>query len=88
MAAPKIGDKVRHKWSGFVGWVHGTSQFITGCDRLLVNPRSMDKDGKVREGEWFDVQTLELVDEQEAPANAKGGGPDNMPSERQDDSRR
>ena len=48
----------------------------------------MDKDGKVREGEWFDVQTLELVDEQEAPVNAKGGGPDNMPSERRDDTKR
>ena len=78
----KIGDKVHHKYSDYVGWVHGEAKFITGCDRVLVNPRALDKAGKVREGEWFDVETVEVIAEQPTPPNNGGGGPDNMPPER------
>lgn len=76
MAKFKIGDKVKHMYSGYTGWVHGMASYITGCDRVLINQRKVGKDGKVPEGEWFDDLTLELVHAVKiATPKALRGGP-------------
>lgn len=54
------GDKVRDQLSGFEGVISGRADYITGCNQYLVS-QPVDKDGKHREGRWFDEQRLELV---------------------------
>lgn len=70
-----LGDKVRDRFTGFVGHVHAIAKYITGCDRVLVNPRKLDDKGAPVEGTWFDDSQLELLDSQPAPAGKPVGGP-------------
>lgn len=57
---PALGDEVRHKITGFIGIVTSHSKHLSGCDRLWVEPRVGD-DGKARDGQWADIDMLEIV---------------------------
>lgn len=70
-----LGDKVRDTFTGFTGHVHAVAKYITGCDRVLVNPRKLDEKGAPVEGTWFDDATLELVAVEAAPPKKHTGGP-------------
>ena len=59
----ELGDKVKDKVSGFSGIVVAITQYLTGCDRALVDA-GCDKDGKMREAENIDVLTLRIVKKQ------------------------
>jgi hypothetical protein len=67
MGRINLGDKVKDTYSGFTGWVHGVSHFITGCDQVCVNPRSLDEKGAPRDGVWFDETRLEVLEAVAAP---------------------
>lgn len=54
------GRKVRDRITGFTGTVTGVLFYLSGCNQALVAPE-MDKDGKVPDPNWFDVQRLEIV---------------------------
>ena len=80
--AIKLGSKVRDNLTGFTGIATGRSEFQYGCARVLIEPQEL-KDGKPVEGQWFDEQRVELV-QQKAPvvsaaSSAKTGGPQNDP---------
>jgi len=79
MYRPKLGEKARHKISGFEGIVTGHAEYLTGCDRYQLLPEGVDKDGKPREAEWFDDSTLEGV-----AKTKKNGGPSSNPPQRAD----
>jgi hypothetical protein len=70
----KIGDKVRDRLSGLVGYVHGKAEYITGCNQVLVNPRTV-KDDKPVDGTWIDDSRIELVESLSTPETHDRGGP-------------
>lgn len=59
-----MGDEVRDTLSGYQGIAAGITRFLTGCDQILINPVGMDKEGKLRESHYFDVERVEVVKEQ------------------------
>ena len=78
----ELGCTVRDRISGFQGVVTARTEYLTGCDRLCVAARELDKDGKVRDQYWFDEITVERVGDGvlafDAPSrDAKPGGGSN-----------
>jgi hypothetical protein len=57
----ELGDLVKDKVTGFTGIVSAYSRFLSGCDRVSVQPRDL-KDGGVRMTEAFDILQLEIVE--------------------------
>ena len=56
----RLGLEVKDKITGFTGIVTARINYLTGCDRYAVTP-PVDKDGKVRDGEWFDEGRLMIL---------------------------
>jgi hypothetical protein len=77
----QLGDLVEDKVTGFTGIVVAETKWLNGCFRLTVQPRGLDKDGKVFQTEGFDIEQL-IVREVGAldpkPKERKTNGP--MPS--------
>ena len=72
----KLGDKVKDSISGFEGIVTGRAEYLYGCVRVLVQPESLQDDGKLAEDTWIDEQRLDEY------SKAKVGGPQNDPPRR------
>lgn len=60
-----LGFTFQDKITGFRGVCTGQVQYISGCNQLLLVPKS--EGGKSPDGSWYDVQRCEQVDEAEAP---------------------
>ena len=58
-----LGHRAKDRITGFVGVVVGIVDYISGCNQALLVP-PVDPDGKLRTGEWFDVQRLELLQDE------------------------
>jgi hypothetical protein len=58
---PALGDRVRHRVTGFEGIVTSHATHLTGCDRLWIEPR-VGADGKTIEGHWADIDMVEIVE--------------------------
>ncbi len=58
---PSLGDRVRCKISGFTGIATTHATHLAGCDRLWVLP-AVGEDGKAVDGQWLDIDMLEIVD--------------------------
>ena len=58
---PRIGCTGRDKVTGFTGLIMGVTQYLTGCSNILLTPTELDKEGKRREGEWFDELRVEVL---------------------------
>ena len=73
----KLGDKVHDTITDFKGIAIARCVYLNGCIRVEVQPKKLDKDGKIRESIWIDESQLEEVeaDEGETP----NGGPQNIP---------
>lgn len=69
-----LGDKVRDTFTGFVGFIHGSAAYITGCNQHVVNARTVEG-GKPSEGHWLDDMRLELVEAAAPVAAVETGGP-------------
>lgn len=54
-----LGHTVTDRITGFRGIVTGVVEYISGCNQALVGP-PVDKDGKIPDSQWFDVQRLEI----------------------------
>lgn len=54
-----LGLRVKDKVTGFRGVVATIGFDLYGCVQAIVNP-GLDKDGKLGEGAWFDVNRLEV----------------------------
>ncbi len=57
---PALGDELRHKITGFTGIATTYAKHLTGCDRLWLEPR-VDATGKAMDGQWADIDMLEIV---------------------------
>lgn len=70
----KLGGKGRDRITGFSGVITAECIYISGCDQLCLQP-PVDKDGKIPDGKWFDVQRIEALDDPAIVlANAKTPG--------------
>ncbi|WP_369913935.1 hypothetical protein AB8810_12975 [Xanthomonas sp. NCPPB 3005] len=54
-----LGSTVTDRITGFNGVAVGHVEYLTGCNQTLVVPR-VDSEGKLREGQWFDDQRLQV----------------------------
>lgn len=61
MTEIKIGDVAKDELTGFEGLVIGRSRYLSNCDRLTLQPRSLDKDGKPQATNSFDITHCALV---------------------------
>ena len=70
------GQTVKSNVSGFVGVITSRADHLNGCNRYFVSP-SVDKDGKLPDGYWFDEAELEVIEEPkvERKNNDRGGFP-------------
>lgn len=55
-----LGLKVRDRVTGFEGVVASVCYDLYGCIQAVVSPAV--KDGELKDGRWFDVKRLEVLD--------------------------
>ena len=70
-----LGDRVRDILTGFTGIVTGRVSYLTGCDQVLLLPRSSDET-KMNDAQWFDIERVQLVDKGAVALAAAPGGMD------------
>jgi len=58
--AVELGDKVKDSVTGFTGVAIGRTQWLYGCDRIIVQP-PVGKDGKLGETGQFDEPSLVVI---------------------------
>ena len=56
----KLGNKVRDKVTGFEGIATARIEYINKCVQFCVKPK-VKEDGKMPDGEYIDVDELEIV---------------------------
>ena len=56
-----LGAPYVDKITKFEGVATGRCVYLSGCTQVLLSP-TIDKDGKLRDGVWFDEQRLERQD--------------------------
>ncbi len=80
----QLGDKVKDRVTGFIGIAVARTKWITGCDRIGVQPIGMNEKGEPFDSCAFDEPMLDIVKavavkperaETKRKANAKTGGP-------------
>ena len=57
----QLGDRVKDPVSGAVGIAVSTTVYLHGCIRIGVQPEKTDKDGKLRDPQYFDQSQLVVV---------------------------
>ena len=55
-----MGYKFKDKVTGFSGIVVSVSFDLYGCVQYFINP-GLDKDGKLKDGFWFDPSRLAIL---------------------------
>ena len=70
----ELGKKVKDKVTGFTGIATSRIEYLNGCVQYCVKPK-VDKDGKSRDGEWFDDAQLEVIGDGIAIKKDPDGGP-------------
>jgi hypothetical protein len=85
MEEVELGDEVECKVTGFKGIANGKAQYMTGCERISVQPR-VTKDGKHPDGMWIDKAALKILKKGKVKVNTvrenNGNGRFGGPSER------
>lgn len=61
-----LGRKGTDKITGFHGVISSVGFDLYGCVVCILTPPT-DKDEKIRDGHWFDVQRIEVSDERVMP---------------------
>lgn len=81
----ELGDTVRHRISGFTGTAIGRTIWISGCDRITVQPK-VDKQGKMQENSSFDEPEMDIIKKakRKVPSPRKTGGPHSVATKRED----
>lgn len=78
----KLGSRVRDTLTGFEGYATAYVIHLYGCARIAIQP-DLDKDGKMVDAEWIDIQRVEVVEAKVAevknPKAAVSGGPQKDP---------
>lgn len=75
-----LGDTARDTVTGFEGVVIARCKYLTIDDRLVLQPKTLDKDGQPQKSHGFDVVHLELVSKLNPPApkETRGGPMDDV----------
>jgi len=77
----ELGDLVKDKITGFEGVVTGYTKWLTGCDRVVVQPRQLGDSGHLRMTESFDISQIDVIEKnviklnQRTKEEKKSGGP-------------
>ena len=71
----ELGDHVKDRLTGFEGIVTARTEWLYGCIRVAVLNQELNKDGKVREAEWFDEAQVERIKAVVDPVTKITGGP-------------
>ena len=58
-----LGKTAKDKVTGFSGVVSSVSFDLYGCVQVVLSP-PIDKEGKLVEGRWFDINRIDIVNEQ------------------------
>lgn len=69
----KLGNKVKCKITGLTGIATARIEYINGCIQFCVKPK-VDKNNKIIEGEYIDIDELEFVNEGIAIRKRTSGG--------------
>lgn len=64
----ELGDVVKDRVTGFKGVVVGITRWLYGCDRAIVQPEGINKEGKTYENQSFDAPQLEVVTKKKVTA--------------------
>lgn len=64
-----LGLKVKDRVTGHEGVVTSIGFDLYGCIQAIVNPGA-DKEGKLRDSNWFDVNRLEVLEKEPVPGSA------------------
>lgn len=80
----ELGDEVRDLVTGFKGIAVGRTTWLYGCDRISVQPKGVNKEGKTYDNQGFDEPQLEIVKKakssiKDKPENHTTGGPRSEP---------
>lgn len=81
MSKINLGDVARDTITEFEGTVVARTQWLTGCDRITLQPK-VKKDGSVPESITFDEPTCELVKSNQPVPKRTTGGPQPEPVKR------
>lgn len=77
-----LGTKAKDRISGFQGVITAHSEYLNGSVRYTIEADTLDKDGKVRDGETFDELMLDPIEtpkEERVNPGRKGGPAPNPP---------
>lgn len=61
MSKINLGDKVKDSVTGFTGIAIGRTTWLHGCDRIIVQPDGLTKEGKMFENGSFDEPQLIVI---------------------------
>lgn len=82
MSRIELGDLVKDTVTGFQGVAIGRTEWLHGCERIIVQPK-VGKDGKLGENGQFDEPQLDVVKAKvSAKGNPKKGGFSMMATQR------
>lgn len=70
MKVVELGDEVECRISGFKGIVTSYAKCLTGCDRIVIQPIGVTKEGKLKDGLWFDVYAVKILKKQKVKAES------------------
>lgn len=70
----ELGLKAKDKITGFEGTIDSRAEALNGCHRYYISP-PVDKDGKLRDGGWFDEANLIVKEKKVEHTPKKTGGP-------------
>ena len=70
----QLGDIVRHKYSGVKGTAVMRATYLSGCDRISIQPK-FKKDGSLGDSYAFDEPEIEVVSRKKVklPKGKTGG---------------
>ena len=77
-----LKDKVEDTVTDFKGTVIARCVYMNGCVRCQIQPKGLDKEGKIIEAVWIDEEQLtieEFGDKLKDPNKKPPGGPADRP---------
>jgi hypothetical protein len=88
----ELGDEVKHTITGFQGIAIARTKWLTGCDRITIQPREL-REGKPIDSHSFDEPECAVIRkgvfapgqpaEPPAKTESKPGGPRSEPKRRE-----
>jgi hypothetical protein len=75
----KLGDVAKDTITGFSGVITAEHRYLNGCVRMSLQPTEL-KDGKPLDAVVFDIEQLQLVQQDAHPQLSRTGGPEHEPA--------